>query len=127
MKKLVVVCLAVMLTGCLHKISLTSHPQVQNARDIAAAFNGVLTAAQDKYVDQCNADRGQHICIIIYKAVDAQNALITAIQTYCGWSQELPTINQTGPCAQIPSAELELKTAINNANLFITELKGVVK
>ena len=99
----------------------------QNARDTAAALQGVITTAQTQYGTQCKSTPTDKPCVIINQAVDGQNALVTAVEAYCGWSQTAPPPDKTAKCTPVKSAEAGLKTAIANANLFITEVKGVIK
>jgi hypothetical protein len=111
--------LTLILTAC--------SPIEQNARNTAAALQGAISAAQAKYQTQCTADKTQTACITINRAVEGQNALVTAAEAYCGWSQSSPPANGTVPCVPVKSASAGLQAAINNAQLFITELKGVIQ
>ena len=117
-----------MLTGAVALILLTiaCSPVEQNARDTAAALNGALTAAQFKYQDACIAEPKLNQCQIINRAVDGQNALVTAVEAYCGWSVTQP-IDKTAKCIPVQSAQAGLQAALGNANLFITELKGLIQ
>ena len=99
----------------------------QHARDTAAALNGAIVDAQKQNQASCNENNSQPKCIIINKAVDGQNALVTAVEAYCGWSTANPPINLNGQCVPVATAADGLKTAIANADLFIVEIKGVVK
>jgi len=108
---------------------LTACPAIeQNARDTAAALNGAIVSAQAQYNSQCKGEPGAKECVIINQAADAQNALITATEAYCGWSTTAPPPDPaTTKCVPVRSAQAGLRTAIANANLLITELKGIVK
>jgi len=101
-------------------------PLEQQARNTAAALQGALSAAQTQYLTQCKANPTQAACVTINRAVDGQNALVTAVEAYCGWSQSAPPPNGTATCVPVKSAAAGLQTAVNNANLFITEVKGII-
>lgn len=102
-------------------------PVEQNARNTAAALQGALGAAQTQYQTTCATNPKQAACLTINRAVDGQNALVTAIEAYCGWSQSAPPANGALACVPVKSAAAGLTAATNNANLFVTELKGVIK
>jgi hypothetical protein len=102
-------------------------PLEQQARNTAAALQGAITAAQAQFQSTCSATPTQTPCTIINQAVAGQNALVTATEAYCGWSEANPPANATTACVPVKSASQGLQTAINNAALFITELKGVIK
>lgn len=106
---------------------LACEPIEQQARDTAAGLEGALTAAQAKYQPSCSKNPNQNACQIINQAIAGQNALVTAIEAYCGWSAAMPPQNQTSTCLPVKTAQAGLATAISNANLFITELKGILK
>ena len=111
------------LTLCLTACS----PLEQNARNTAAALQGAISSAQAKYQTQCSADKTQQACVTINRAVEGQNALVTAVEAYCGWSQSAPPANGSLPCTPVKGSAAGLQAAINNAQLFITELKGVIQ
>lgn len=117
MKKLILA-----VAFCLIAIGCT--PVEENARNTAAALNGAITTAQAKYLTSCQSDQSLPVCQDIDKAVAAQNALITAIETYCTLPQGSPADSK---CMPVKSAEPALETAIANAGQFITELKGVIQ
>jgi len=114
-----VVCLTIVLVAC--------SPLEQNARNTAAALQGAITSAQAQYQTECTASPKDSPCVIINKAVEAQNALVTAVEAYCGWSEIAPPANGTATCVPVKSAASGLQAAINNATLFISEVKGVLK
>ena len=120
MKKLFLLPIFVLVLG------LTGCPKAeQNARDAAAALGGAIQAAQIQYQVTCKAEPLGSACVTINKAVAAQNALITATEAYCGWAPGT-AIAQTS-CTPVASAQAALTAAINNANLFVIELKGVIQ
>jgi hypothetical protein len=118
-KPSLLLCLTLVLTAC--------SPLEQQARNTAAALQGALAAAQTQYTVECTANPKQSYCLTINQAVAGQNALITALEAYCGWSQSAPPANGTAPCVPVKTAAAGLQTAVNNANLFVTELKGIMK
>jgi hypothetical protein len=107
-----------LLVGC--------SPLAMQARDANAAAKGVLEAAQQKYGAACLANPYQVICQDINRAVYAQNALITATETYCGWSRANPPANTKASCQAVKSAAPALETAITNLNFLITEVRGAL-
>jgi hypothetical protein len=121
MRRLVVL---VALAFTLSTVACT--PLEQSARNTAAALQGALGAAQTKYQTQCTASPTATPCAIITKAIDGQNALVTAIEAYCGWSTASPPASTTQACTPVKGASAGLQSAINNANLFVTELKGLL-
>ena len=96
-----------------------------NARDVAASLNGVLTSAQTQH-QECVADSTPQTCQLIKRGVSAQNALITATEGYCGWSTTAPPPDPTTKCVPVKGAEAALKSAITNANELTLEIKGTV-
>lgn len=106
------------MTGC--------SPLENNARDAAAALSGSIVAAQAKYQDTCTADKTQQICQTINKGVSAENALITAIETYCSMAiTPVPPTRDT-PCHPVKTAEAGLSTAIANATTLTSQIKGAI-
>ena len=108
-------------------ILIACTPSEQSARNTAAALQGAITAAQAQYLTQCTATPTGKPCVIINQAVAGQNALVTAVEAYCGWSEASPPASSTATCVPVKSAAAGLQTAINNSNLFITELKGLIQ
>lgn len=96
------------------------------ARDAAAALSGSIIAAQSRHQATCTADPAQEICRVINRGVSAQNALITAIETYCGWPVTLGPTDPNAKCAPVRSAEATLKAAIANAAALTQEIKGAI-
>lgn len=119
MKRIWVLALTLPLVAC--------SPLEQQARNTAAALQGALGAAQAQYQATCTNDPKQQVCTVINQAVAGQNALVTASEAYCGWSTAAPPSSSTSACVPVKGAAAGLQTAINNANLFVTELKGVIK
>ena len=98
----------------------------QNARDTTAALGGLLETAQAQYMAACTTDKTAPNCALISRGVQGQNALISALETYCGM-QISPTLDPMTPCTPVASAQAGLQTALTNAQQLITEIKGVVK
>lgn len=102
--------------------------KVQNdARDAAAALKGLITSAQSEYQATCQSNPAQAVCQTINRGVAGQNALITSVQAYCGWSASVPPDNPNAPCVPVKGTESALSAAVVNANELITELKGILK
>ena len=135
MKQLSVAVLTIGLllsTGCAKKTTGGGTPAppsatVQSsARDAAAAINGVLTSAQAKYTTACESDPGQTPCTLIKKGVTAQNLLITALDTYCGWSATTAPLDPSAACIPVASASQTLVNATSNVETLITEIGGLL-
>lgn len=108
----------VVLVGC---------PKLEeNARDTSAALQGAINAAQTQYKATCQPNPNQNECQVINQAVSAQNALITATETYCGWNPSNPPADPKAKCVPVQGAEAGLNSAIANANRMINEVKGVI-
>lgn len=116
--------LAPILLACL--ILVACQPIENNARDTAAALQGVIVAAQAKHHDACVGDPSQAVCQLINKGVAGQNALITSLETYCGWSTTAPPPDQNTKCVPVKGAEAALKSAIANAAQLTVEIRGTI-
>jgi hypothetical protein len=107
---------------------LTACPTIQeNARDTSAALGGAITAAQTQHQTACVAKPTDATCVLINKAIAAQNTLITGTEAYCGWTAGVSPTDPNAVCIPVASAKAALQTAINNANTFIVQLKGVIQ
>lgn len=120
MKKLTIgiVLMCMVMVGC--------SPLENEARDAAAALSGSIVAAQTKYLATCGANPEQEICRVINRGVSGENALITAIETYCGWSQTLTPLDPSAKCVPVKSAEVALQAAISNAAALTLQIKGAL-
>jgi hypothetical protein len=114
---LLVVCSVVML-GC--------SPVESKARDTAAALSGAIVAAQTQYQASCVANPNQQVCQLIDRGVAGENALITAVETYCGWTPGVAPTDPTATCVPVKSAQAALETAIANASTLTLEIKGAI-
>ncbi len=101
-------------------------PVENQARDTAAALSGSIVAAQTKYQADCTANPGQEICQIINRGVSGENALITAVEAYCGWAPTLAPPDATAACVPVKSAETALRAAILNASTLTLQIKGAL-
>jgi hypothetical protein len=108
----------VVLVGC--------SPVEQKARDTAAALSGSIIAAQTKYEASCAANANQEVCQLINRGVSGENALITAVETYCGWSPTLTPPDPTAVCVPVKSMQAGLQAAIANAAALTLEIKGAI-
>ena len=128
--KLLCIVLLVGCVACVHKpATTTSTPATtleQHARDISAALQGAIVAAQTEWVDSCKIKPSQNECMIINGAVFGQNALITSIDAYCDWNPRNPPADPAAKCVPVATAEAGLVSAIGNAQQFVNELKGVL-
>ncbi len=98
----------------------------KTGRDTAAALSGAIESAQNKHLDECKANPTLPVCTSINRAVAAQNALITALETYCGWSvNEPPPLDSK--CVPVKSAEGALQAALNNAKPFVGQMQAVAQ
>jgi len=122
MKKLtialtLVICL--LLTGC---------PSEKNARDSIAAFDGYLTSAVSKHDAECKADVDNKlpVCGIVIRGIRAENAAVTALETYCQLTPGTGK-DQSLKCSPVKSLASGLQSAINNMNQLTAEIKGAAK
>jgi len=111
--------LALVLAACPSNV-------VTVARDTAAALQGAIIAAQSANQASCTATPTGANCVLINKAISAENALITATEAYCGWSATAPPTNPQATCTPVSTLSGALNAAITNATTFITELKGAI-
>lgn len=105
---------------------LAGCPLEKDARDTNAALAGLIVYGQKTYGDSCKANTTQPVCQAINKGVDYQNALTTAIQSYCGWPTNAPPPPIGTKCVPVKSAEGALNVAIANGRQFATELRGAL-
>jgi len=101
-------------------------PLENQARDTAAALSGSIVAAQTQYQASCAANPKQQICELISRGVSGENALITAVETYCGWSPALAPPDPTAKCVPVKSAQAALQAAIANAAALTLQIKGAI-
>jgi len=121
MKRVTIVVLAMGLVA-----TLGCSPIETRARDTAAALSGSIIAAQTKYESSCAANASQEVCQLINRGVSGENALITAVETYCGWAPTLTPPDTTAACAPVKSMEAGLQAAIANAAALTLEIKGAI-
>ena len=115
----------IVLTCCLFPL-LACSPLENQARDTAAALAGSIAAAQTKYQAACTANPTQEICQVINRGVSAQNALITGVETYCGWNTAATPPDSSAKCVPVKSAEAALRAAIANAAALTSQIKGAI-
>jgi hypothetical protein len=101
-------------------------PLENQARDVAAALSGSIVAAQSKYQESCRANPSQAICQAINRGVSGENALLTAVETYCGWAVTPPPLDPNAKCVPVKSASVTLQTAIANAAALTIQIKGAL-
>lgn len=101
-------------------------PLEDQARDAAAALSGSIVAAQTKYQASCTANPSQEICRVINRGVSGENALITAIETYCGWALTPAPPDPTAKCVPVHSAQGALQAAVANAGILTLQIKGAL-
>ncbi|MFZ1918328.1 MAG: hypothetical protein WAU58_12190 [Terriglobales bacterium] len=121
MKKVTVVLVAVGLAAM-----LGCSPIENRARDTAAALSGSIIAAQTKYQASCAANANQEVCQLINRGVSGENALITAVETYCGWTPTQTPPDAAAACVPVKSMEAGLQAAITNAAALTLEIKGAI-
>jgi hypothetical protein len=116
----VLVCVLV-LAGCTPKL-------VDNARNAIAAASTFLKATQDQYTASCVANATQPVCVSIKAAIGANNALIDAVNIYCGGTPAngAASWDQGGACVPVPNAEAGLVSATNNLATVIGDLRTIV-
>jgi hypothetical protein len=118
MKSILTIALLTILTSCQHL--------EQKARDASAGLQGSIIAAQAKYHDTCVADSTQTACQDINRAIAGENALVTSIETYCGWSVTVPPADLNAKCVPVQSAQDGLNAAIANAQTLSLEIRGMI-
>ena len=118
MKRLFWLLPLILLTAC--------SPLEQQARNAAAALQGTIVAAQAKYQTACVANPQAPTCVQINHGVSAENALVTAIETYCGWSTTAPPADPNAKCVPVKTAQAALQSAIANANQLTSEIRGAI-
>lgn len=101
-------------------------PVEQQARNTAAALEGTIVAAQAKYHDSCVANPAGQVCKLINQGVSGENALITAVETYCGWSVLVPPTDPNATCTPVKGAQPALQAAIANATALTLQIKGAI-
>lgn len=101
-------------------------PLENQARDTAAALSGSIIAAQTRYQAGCSSNPTQEICQVINRGVSGENALLTAVETYCGWTPTLAPPDPAATCVPVKSAEIALRVAIANATTLTLEIKGAL-
>lgn len=101
-------------------------PIENQARDTAAALSGAIVAAQTQYQASCVANPNQQVCQLINQGVAGENALITAVETYCGWTATVAPPDVTAQCVPVESAQAALEAAITNASTLTLEIKGAI-
>ena len=101
-------------------------PLENQARDVAAALSGSIVAAQGKYQGSCAANPAQAICQAIKQGVSGEDALVTAIETYCGWAVTPAPPDPTATCVPVKSAAAILRAAIANASTLTLQIKGAL-
>ena len=89
-------------------------------------LSGSIVAAQTKYQASCTAKPSQEICQVINRGVSGENALITAVETYCGWAVTPAPPDPTAKCVPVRSAQGALQTAIANAATLTLQIKGAL-
>lgn len=106
--------------------TLGCSPLETQARDTAAALSGSIIAAQSKYQASCSVNPTQEVCRIINRGVSGENALISAIETYCGWAVTPAPANVNAACVPSKSAQGTLQAAIANAASLTLQIKGAL-
>jgi hypothetical protein len=105
---------------------LACSPLENQARDAAAALSGSIVAAQTMYQGSCTANPSQQICQSINRGVSGENALITAVETYCGWAVTPAPPDPTAKCVPLKSTQTALQAAIANAAALALQIKGAL-
>jgi len=116
----------ILLTVVIVLPMLGCSPLENQARDTAAALSGSIVAAQSEYQASCTANSSQEICRVINRGVAGENALITAVETYCGWTPTLAPPDPQATCVPVKSAQTALEAAIANAASLTVQIKGAI-
>lgn len=99
----------------------------QTARDAIAAATGTIAKAQTQHQAECQVNPAAGTCVLINRAVNAQNAAMTGLETYCGWRLSGVLPDRGAVCTPNGSALNTLNVALSNLKQITTEVKGVVK
>jgi hypothetical protein len=118
MREVVIAICVLPMLGC--------SPLENQARDVAAALSGSIVAAQGKYQESCGGNPEQEICQAINRGVSGENALVTAVETYCGWAVTAAPVDPTAKCVPVKSASAALQAAIGNASALTVQIKGAL-
>ena len=121
MKRLITLLLVALLLPM-----LACTPMENQARDTAAALSGSLIAAQTKYQASCAANPTRQVCQVINRGVSGENALLTAVETYCGWAPTLTPPDPSAKCVPVKSAQAALQAAVANAATLTLQIKGAL-
>ena len=113
-KSTIVLSFLLVLVGC--------GPLETKARDTIAGMKGLLDSEQAARKAQCSVDPSAPVCQALIRGAGAENALVTATETYCGWSTLTPpTLDAV--CAPNKALAPALKNSIDNALRIISEIK----
>lgn len=115
---------SIAMVAVLLLLTVACHTFEANARDTIAAANGVIVQAEIQYGPSCLANSKQTVCDDINKSVAAQNAAITALEAYCGFTGASQAQDK---CQPVKSLQPALNAALTNLAQFVTELKGATK
>lgn len=102
-KAVLVLCSALLLISC--------QPIEKTARDSIAAASGFLNQAKANHPEcdpQLPGSETNSICVAIWKAIDAQNFAINALEIYCAG----PEFNAGGNCQPDANYKDKLKEAL---------------
>lgn len=117
-------CMIMIAMGMLPMLGCS--PLENQARDAAAALSGSIIAAQTRYQASCTANPSQQVCQAINRGVSGENALITAVETYCGWAVTPAPPDPNAKCVAVKSAQAVLQAAIANAAALTVQIKGAL-
>lgn len=118
MRKLIVVPILLLLTGC-------PQPTDQTARDAIAAAHGWIVNAQATWGDSCRANTAQVKCTSTNKLIAAEHVAADALAAYCG-GPATPSYANGGPCVPITGYKQSLIAAITNMNNIATDVKNLL-
>src|SRR6266704_821974 len=128
MKLSIIVIACLLMVACIHKSGSTTPaaPLEQQARNVSAALQGAIVAAQTEWTQSCQTNSKQSACDVITRSIAGQNALITSIEAYCAWDPRNPPADPAAKCVADTTAQSALESALSNAQTFIGQLKGVL-
>lgn len=119
--------------GLLLPLGLTGCPSgqtvSQKSRDVIATASGVISNLDSRYKASCEADSSQTVCGAIGHSKAALNVSIDALEAYCEGTPiagDKP-FKDGGPCSPVSTAGDALKSALDNLNRAVADLKAVVK
>jgi hypothetical protein len=124
-RKIATLCMLAAMCMAFNAFTCKSTPD-QAARDVISSSNGVLVQAQAEYVATCKPNPSQRLCVLINQAGFAQNASITALETYCGFQLTPILPDPSTVCVPQKNAQAALLTTVTNLKQLTGEIQAAM-